>query len=81
VSKPVLGRLGPLGTAVAGGTVLAEVPAELPVAGVELLPVDPVAVEGAAASTTTVAFMNGWTWQKYENVPAWVNVCEALEPF
>ena len=33
------------------------------------------------ASTTIVPFMNGWIEQMYANVPALVNVCEALWPF
>jgi hypothetical protein len=82
VSNPVFGRLGPLGAPLAG-VVVAGAAAELPVLPVVLepAPVDPVVVDVAAASTTTVAFMNGWTWQKYEKVPGWVNVCEALAPF
>ena len=45
---------------------------ELPELGVEVL---------VEASTTIVPFMNGWIAQMYANVPALVNVCEALWPF
>ena len=45
---------------------------ELPELGVEEL---------VEASTTIVPFMNGWIAQMYANVPAFVNVCEALWPF
>ena len=37
--------------------------------------------EPVEASTTIVPFMNGWIAQMYANVPALVNVCEALWPF
>ncbi len=40
-----------------------------------------VVVELDEASTTTVPCMNGWIVQMYANVPACVNVCEALWPF
>jgi hypothetical protein len=33
------------------------------------------------ARTTIVPCMNGWIVQKYENVPAVENVCDALAPF
>ena len=38
-------------------------------------------VDVAFARTTTVPCMNGWIEQIYVNVPAVVNVCDALWPF
>src|SRR5664279_578255 len=78
-SRPVSGSVGVPAAAAAAVVV------ELVVVGV--LGADAGAdacVEGVVvvvlASTTIVPCMKGWIWQTYANVPAWVNVCDALWP-
>jgi hypothetical protein len=88
--SPVTGSVGPLAV-VAWGVVVVVVAALVPVLPVEpedpepLEPEPPPVCEGVVevgeASTTTVPCMNGWIVQTYGNVPAWVNVCDALCPF
>ncbi len=85
-AKPVIGRVCPvawlgvvLGVDVVAGVV--EVAAGVVDVVVGVVDVVVGVVDVVLASTTTVPCMNGWIEQMYVNVPAVLNVCDALLPF